>query len=297
MAGICKHNSRLCDHVGNLVVESDDLQLVQCLDESDSLLENQAIQKVLSSSDKAISIRGGVPFDYYLVGHCFCHHHGVWNIEFDKKEKIDLLIQSHGTFKCSGKIVKLTLANLDSLSLEPLLPLLSNLQQLYFKQITFTESSVKVLKKYMSRRPLKTVGIYHCEHFENLLPIVFGSLSLDMLDIIVDEDTVHISDRVMDLFINNSIINFKHLKLRFPLELPAHTLCDSTSVDFLAKWLRTFKTYSRPKVKTLNKASKYNVIFYFEKTGADDRKPKIEFQIKSPDLCEPNIREKILKAF
>ena len=47
LAGMCKHNSRLCEQVGNLVV-SDDLLLVQCLDESDSLLEIRAIQKVLS---------------------------------------------------------------------------------------------------------------------------------------------------------------------------------------------------------------------------------------------------------
>ena len=112
------------------------------------------MQKLLNSSVKAISIRGGVPFDYYLVGHCFCHHHGVWNIEFDKKEKIDLLVQSHRTSKCSGKIVRLSLTNLDFLPLEPLLPLLSNLQQLNLKQITFIASNVNMLKNYMSLKGL-----------------------------------------------------------------------------------------------------------------------------------------------
>ena len=287
LAGMCKHNSRLCEQVGNLVV-SDDLQLVQCLYESDSLRENQAIQKVLNSSDKAISIRGGIPFDYYLVGHCFCHHHGVWDIEVDKKEKVDLLVQSLKTFKCSGKIERLSFPNLDFPSLDPLLPLQMYQQRLNLNHITFTASTVNMLKKYMSLKgPLKKIGIHHCEHVEKMLPIVFGPSSLDTLDI-VDEGIIYISDRVRKLLQNN--LNLKHLIL--PLILPAHTLCDSTSVDFLAKWLHTFKSYS-PKIKTLDKSSEYDIVFYFEKTSADDRTPKIEFQIKSPDLCEPNIKHQI----
>ena len=287
LAGLCKHNSRLCEQVGNLVV-SDHLLLVQCLDESDSLLENRAIQKLLSSSDKAISIRGGVPFDYYLVGHCFCHHHGVWNIEVDKKEKVDLLVQSLKTFKCSGKIANLLFTDLDFPSLDPLLPLLMYQQQLNLNQFTFIASTVNMLKKYISLKgPLKKLGIHHCEHLENMLPIVFGPSSLDTLDI-VDEGIIYISDRVRKLLQNNS--NLKHLIL--PLILPAHTLCDSTSVDFLVKWLHTFKSYS-PKIKMLDKSSEYDIVFYFEKTSADDRTPKIEFQIKSPDLCEPNIKQQI----
>ena len=186
--------------------------------------------------------------------------------------------------------MRLSFTNSDFLSLEPLLPLLMYQQQLYLKQITFTASTVNMLKKYMSLKgPLKKFSIYHCERLENMLPIVFGPSSLDTLDI-VDEDIIYISDHVRKLLKNNS--NLKHLRLHFPLKLPARTLCYSTSVDFLAKWLHTFKSYS-PKIKMLDKSSKYNVMFYFEKTSADDTKPKIEFQIQFCVSCIPTIKQQI----
>ena len=283
LAGLCKHSSSFsCQQVGNLAFtfQSFSLQVPQCVYESDSIVqENQKIQKMFNSN-KIINVRAGLPFDYYLIGHCICHHGGMWGITSYKEEKIELLVQ--GLKSCydspKGKLQKLSITNVGLLKLDPLL--VSDLQQLYLKQVTFTASSVNIIRKCISPDgALKTVHLYHCEHVELLFPIVFESSLLDTIEIVDEHTSLHINDDAMNLLMNNS--NLNHLRLHFPLKLPAHTVCHNTSLDFLAKRLLMFisSKHTLPNIKILCKSSEFDVLLHFEKTSAGNREPKTEFKI------------------
>ena len=237
-------------------------------------------------------VRNGLPFDYYLIGHCICHHGGMWGIVVRyKKEKIDLLVQ--GLKSCDsprGKLQKLSIDDVGLLELDPLL--VRDLQYVYFLEVTFTASSVNMIRKCISPADgtLKTVRIYYCEHVEQLFPIVFDASSLDRLDIVDKQNTLHISDDAMKLIMNNS--NLKDLILHFPLKLPAHTVCDNTSLDYLANLLVMFieSYHTPPKFETSNELSEFDVMLYFQ---IDE--PWIKFEISFHKSCDYNITEQILK--
>ena len=96
----------------------------------------------------------------------------------------------------------------------------------------------------------------------------------------------------MKLLMNNS--NLKHLSLYFPLKLPAHTVCDNTSLDYLANLLVMFiESYHTPlKIKISYESSGYDVMLYFDKYTTNSRKSKIEFKITlqvSAIMCILNI--------
>ena len=248
LAGLCKYSINIsCQQVGELIVspEKSTLLLVQCVYESESILQGN--QEILFTNKELIHVQGKSHFDYYVIGHCICRHGGVWDISINKKQQSDLLVQglkSH--IDCSGKMQKLTVSD-DFQTLYPLIDqdqlphAVSNLQQIHLKEVTFTEEGVPKLREYISHNKvaLKTVSIAHCEHDELLLPILFGPSTLDTLSI-VNQHGSYISIDAMKLLEENT--NLKQLKLDTSLELPAaqHTLCESTSLAYLAHLLSTF---------------------------------------------------------
>ena len=162
------------------------------------------------------------------------------------------------------------------LELDPLL--VRDLQYVGFDEGIFTASSVNMIRKCISPADgaLKEVNIDDCEHVEQLFPIVFNASSLDELNIIDYQNAHHISDDAMKLLMNNS--NLKHLKLYFPLKLPAHTVCDNTSLDYLANLLVMFieSYHTPPKIRTAYyRTSKFDVRLYFKKDTTKSGKPKI----------------------
>ena len=297
LAGLCKHSSSFsCQQVGNLAFTftPSSLQVARCVYESDSIVqENQNIQEMFSSNEILGIWENALPFDYYIIGHCICHHGGMWDIPSYGKEEIDLLVQ--GLKSCDsprGKLQELIISDVGLLELDPLL--VRDLQKVEFEQVTFTASSVNMIRKYISPADatFKIFNILNCEHVEQLFPIVFDESSLDTLDIVNDENTHHISDDAMKLLMNNS--NLKDLYLDFSLKLPAHTVCDNTSLDYLANLLVMFiESYHTPlKIKTSNESSEFDVDLYFK---TDSGKPKTEFKIFIYKSCDYNITEQILE--
>ena len=187
----------------------------------------------------------------------------MWSIASNKKEETDLLVQ--GLKSCGdsprGKLQRLAVTNVGLLELDPLL--VRDLQQVYFLEVTFTASSVNIIRKCISPdAALKEVNIFDCEHVEQLFPVVFDESSLDILLIIDNQNTLHISDDAMKLLMNNS--NLKYLYLHFPLKLPAHTVCDNTSLDYLANLLVMFiESYHTPPI--IETSSEFDVMFNFKK--------------------------------
>ena len=248
LAGLCKYSINIsCQQVGELISPvQNNLLVAQCVYESESIVqENQEI-KALFASKEMIHVQGKSLFDYYVIGHCICHHGGVWDVSINEKQQSDLLFQGlKSNIACSGKMQKLTISG-DFQTLYPLLghddlPLaVSKLQQIHLKGVTFTAESVPKLQEYISHNmvALKTVSIVHCKHNEPLLPILFGPSTLETLSI-VNQHISHISIDAMKLLEENT--NLKQLELYTSLELPAQrTLCESTSLAYLAHLLSTF---------------------------------------------------------
>ena len=300
LAGLCKHSSSLsCQQVGDLAFDftASYIQVPRCVYESGSIVqENQNIQKMLSSNNM-IYILDGLPFDYYLIGHCICHHGGMWSIASYKKEEIDLLFQSLKSCDSPrGKLQELLITDVDFLELHPLL--VRDLQHVYILEDKFSQSSVDTIHKCISPADgaLKTVSIYDCEHVEQLFPIVFDESSLDTLEIVLEQNTLRISYYAMKLLMKNS--NLKNLRFHFPPHLPVHTVCDNTSLDYLANLLVMFieSYHTPPKIETsYYESSKFDVMLHFEKVTTGCGNPKIKFEISLHTSCDFNITEQILE--
>ena len=280
--------------VGDLL-GSFSIQVPRCVYESDSIVQENQKMRNMFNSKTIIDVWAGLPFDYYLIGHCICRHGGMWGITSYKEEKIELLVQ--GLKSCDGspkgKLQKLSITNVDLLELDRLL--LSDLQQMYLKQVTFTASNVNIIRKCISPNgALKRVAVYHCEQVELLFPIVFESSLLDTVYIYNKNSSLHISDDTMNLLMNNS--NLKYLRLQFPLKLPAHTVCHNTSLDFLAKQLLMFisSKHTLPNIEISRKPSEFDVLLDFEKTNAGNREPKAKFKIVIHTSCDYNVTQQIL---
>ena len=143
---------------------------------------------------------------------------------------------------------------------------------------------------------LKEVNIFDCEHVEQLFPVVFDVSSLDILLIIDNQNAHHISDDAMKILMNNS--NLKYLHLHFPLKLPAHTVCDNTSLDYLANLLVMFieSYHTPPIIETSYKSSEFDVMFNFKKDTTGSGKPLVEFTIILDKSCDYyKITEQILE--
>ena len=176
--------------------------------------------------------------DYHshCYGHCICHHDGVWSITSYEKKEIELLNQSlKSCDDPKGKVLELTITDVDLLEVDPLL--VSGLQQLVLHHVTLTASSVNIIQKHISPGgALREVHAYQCEDIELLFPIVFGSSLLDTAVLTVDRHSLLINYSVVNILIMNNS-NLKLLTLGFPPKLPAHTVCHSASLDFLAELL------------------------------------------------------------
>ena len=263
--------------------------------ESDSIVqENRKIQENLNSSEIIDDAWSGDPFDYYLIGHYICHHGGMWDITSHEEKGIKLLVQ--GLKSCNdsskGKLQKLSIINVDLSELDPILVI--DLQQLDFQHVTFTESSVNIIREFISSDgALRSVDVNECEQVELLFPIVFES-SLLRRFLLVNRRSLHISDDAMNLLVNNS--NIKLLILDFPLKLPAHTVCHNASLDFLAKRLLVFISSKQtlPYIKISDELSEFDVSFYFMKTSASNGEPRTVFTISIYKSCDYNVTQQIL---
>ena len=286
LAGLCKHSNNFsCQLVGDylaLTFNQINLKLPRCLYESDSIVqESQKLQERFSRS-KMIIIQIRSSFNYYLVGHCICHHSGMWSVYSLGEESIKHLVQ--GLKSCDdtpkGKLLKLSISVVDLLELDPLL--VSNLQHLTLIHVTLRASSVKMIRKHISS--LRTVHVYECAQVELLFPIVFESSFLDEVHISNEDTSLHINDDALNLMMNNS--NLKNLTLYFPLKLP---VCDNAScrLDYLGKLLLVFirSKHTIPNIVISHESSKFNVFFYFVKTTAGNREPKVELTIAISNIC------------
>ena len=265
LAGLCKYSINIsCQQVGELIVSpaQSNLLVAQCVYESEGIVqENQEI-KALFASKEMIRVQGKSVFDYYVIGHCICRHGGLWDISINEKEQSDLLVQGlKSNIDCSGKMQKLTISD-DFQTLYPLLDQLphavSEVQQIHLKGVTFTAESVPKLQEYISHNmvALKTVSIAHCEHDELLLPILFGPSTLDTLSI-VNQHISHNSIDAMKISLEKNT-NLKQLELDTSLELSVqHTLCENTSLAYLAHLLSTF-------IKKSRTLQKFNIILLIE---------------------------------
>ena len=299
LAGLCKHsNSFSCQQVGDLAVTMDpmNLQVPRCVYESDSIVHSQRIQKILKS-DNIAYVWIGLPFDYYLIGHYICHHGGMWGIDSYKKENTKFLVQ--GLKSCNncpkGKIIAMSIYNVDFLELDPLL--VSDLQHLYLQQVTFTASSVNMIRKCISSDgSLRAVYVLHCVQVEQLFPIVFESSLLDAVYIVYRHISLHITDDTINLVMNNS--NLEDLRLDFPPKLPANTVCHNASLDFLAKQLLVFisSKHTLPNIEISRESSEFDVFFYFKKKSAGNKEPETKFTvtIHNTYACDYNVTQQIL---
>ena len=94
------------------------------------------------------------------------------------------------------------------------------------------------LPQYISSNPsLKRLYILHSKHVELLLPIVFGPSSLEVIHLDADKPLID-NHTIVNLLRNNS--NLKELHLNLALKLPTSTLCDNTSLKYLANHICIF---------------------------------------------------------
>ena len=251
LAGLCKHSTSFsCQQVGDVLAhvsinEEHDflhitrerksfIQFIRCLYESDAIIKESHKAQDFFDSEEMIETFGLSPFDDYLIGHCISCHGGVWYVDIDQ---LDLFVQ--GLKSCNGskrgklKILHIYHTDLELLTLDPVL-LTSVLESISFDSVTFSASSVAVLQQYISSNAsLKRFYVFYSMHVELLLPIVFGPSSLEMIDLRADKLLID-NHTIVNLLMNNS--NLKELYLA--LELP--TLCDNTSLKYLANHIRIF---------------------------------------------------------
>ena len=161
--------------------------------------------------------------------------------------------------------------------------------------MTLTASTVNIIRKHISPGgALRLVTVNDCAQVEPLFPIVFESSCLDVVNIYNYDIGLHINDDSLNLMMNNS--NLKDLTLNFPLKLPAHTVCHTASLDYLAKLLLVFisSKHSFPNIVISHKSSKYDVFFYFVKTSAGNREPEAKLTITIHKSCYYDVTQQIL---
>ena len=183
---------------------------------------------------------------------------------YQLRKKRDLTL-NQGIKSCDapkGKVLELTITDVDLLELNPLV--VSDLQQLILNHVTRTTSSVNIIQKHISPGgALREVYAYQCEDTELLFPIVFGSSLLNTAVLIVNRHRLHINYSAVNILIMNNS-NLEFLTLGFPPKLPAHTVCHSTSLDFLAELLDMFISSKQALFRILKfHTNQVNLMFSF----------------------------------
>ena len=113
LAGMCCGNDTVEKRVGRLLQSADDqcgLQMVRCVYECEQIKDKIPIVHEMLFNKGPVNVRGQVPFDYYLIGHCICHINvRHWNITVHSKDEIDLLRDGleSGHCKIKGEILNL----------------------------------------------------------------------------------------------------------------------------------------------------------------------------------------------
>ena len=149
-----------------------------------------------------------------------------------------------------GKLKGLHIHHTELLTLDPVL-LPNVLESISFKNVTFSASSVAILQQHISSNAsLKRLYVYNSKHIELLLLIAFRPSSLEMIHLSEDELLIE-NHTIMNLLMNNS--NLKELELYSALELPTSTLCDNTSLEYLANHVRIFLDLAINKNFTIQK--------------------------------------------
>ena len=247
LAGLCKHSTRFsCQQVGDVLVHinegyhslksSPKVQFIRCLYESDgSIIKKSHKAQDFFEMVDAVGL-SPVPFDDYLIGYCISCLGGVWDVTTDQ---LDLFAQ--GLKSCNGskkgKLKILRIYDTELLTLDTVL-LPSGLELIYFDSVTLSPSSVAILQQYITSNPsLKRLHSLHSKHVELLLPILFGPSSLEMIRLETVKPFID-NHTLINLLRNNS--NLKELQLLLDLELPTPTLCDNTSMKYLANHVCIF---------------------------------------------------------
>ena len=241
LAGLCKHSINYsCQRIGDNLAHVSLIQiLIQCVYESDSIVkESHKVQDLFVSEKEiyAFSI-GQSSFDDYLIGHCISCHGGVWNVYISQ---FDLFVQGLKSCNGSEKGKPHELFIHDKLvTLDPVL--LSVSESIVFQNVTFSASSTSVDQYISPNGSLKKLTVRHSYHVELLLPIVFRPSSLEVLVInlgayaskpLIDNHTI------INLLKTN--LNLINLQLSLVLKLPTSTLCDNTSLKYLANNIHIF---------------------------------------------------------
>ena len=270
-AGLCKHSSDIvCDRVADLVKDSS-FTIVRCVYESDRIGKTQAIQrffnKPLIALMNSMTLRWFLSplnfpqnaFDYYLIGHCISHHGGRWVIEVTNQDEVNLLIQglqSGGNGEGKIKKLKLSMDNSNFQNVYPLLQLCHHsLQILALIYVEFSKNDIDILKKYISSgSALQRIALSSCPHSDLVISILFGSSSLNSLD--VHGDNITNTDALNLLIQGKSNLNELAIK-SFHLTLPTRSLCDKLSLDYvvnhtllLVELLRSNNTMEELKITT-----------------------------------------------
>ena len=312
LAGLCKHSTNFsCQQVGDVLAHVSTpycygyenpcipAQVVRCVYESDSIVqESWEMQNMFAiDSNKTVTAELLSQFDSYLIGHYISCHVGVW---FVKTNHLGLFVE--GLKSCSGdEKGMLKILNIRDTELITLDPVLLSVESISFDEVTFSASSVSVLQQYISSNGnLKELTVYFCEHVELLLPIIFEPSSLEVINLgpqsLIDNHTI------ISFLMNNS--NVKELQVTFAVQLPISTLCDNTSLKYLANHIHNFLDLAKwnltiQKIKVvLTYIHRYSKILalltyirrYFEKTHDS----KLIADVGYYELCPFNTTQQLL---
>ena len=95
------------------------------------------------------------------------------------------------------------------------------------------------MQQYISSNAsLKGLSVYGSKHVELLLPIVFRPSSLESIHLGADKPLIDNHTIINLRNMNNS--NLKELQVSLVLKLPTSTLCDNTSLKYLANHICIF---------------------------------------------------------
>ena len=193
-----------------------DLQLARCVYECNSIQNIIIVRELLfERGSRPVSVRGKMPFDYYLIGHCICHVGGQWSITVNSREEIARLIDGLASNQAiRGQILELTLLTgpLEKLNRQRLIKY-AGIGCLKLHFVDFSESDVAILENYIKHKVLKKVVIGRSCKNVQLFNALFKPSSLDTVYLSgtpsVGNGTKSIADTIHRLLCENK--NLKEL--------------------------------------------------------------------------------------
>ena len=254
LAGMCCGKDTVDKRVGRLLQSAGDqcgLQMVRCLYECEEIKDKIPMVHEILFKGGPVKVRGRVPFDYYLIGHCICHINcRHWNITVHSKDEIDRLRDGleSGHCKIKGEILNLeiqirfgpALANIQQI-LVSIQKITAKIHSLNLEFITFTDGDRDILKEVIERKALHKIEIRSsCKNVDLLLNALFkpnSSLNTVCLSgtLKVGSNTDSIADTVTNLLHENK--NLEKLRIDDMIITPK-TLADILQSDDSLKQLK-----------------------------------------------------------